>query len=232
LEANPRSIDEVRHIPSASPRIARIVELAVRYGTVVRRVGPDELDRLTGTRSHQGVAALAKPFRYVEFDEMLGHEPQSLLVLDQVQDPHNLGALIRTAAACGVGGVVIPRHGAAPVTPTVERVATGAANDVAICRVPNISRALRSLRRREIWSVGLAPRSGQNLFEIDLPARVAFVLGGEAGLRPLVARTCDLRVSIPLHPQVESLNASVAGAIAMYEIVRRGQLDRVKGRWY
>jgi 23S rRNA (guanosine2251-2'-O)-methyltransferase len=80
--------------------------------------------------------------------------------------------------------------------------------------------------------VGLVPRCGQNLFEIDLPDRVAIVLGGEAGLRPLVARTCDMQVAIPVHPQIDSLNASVAGAVAMYEIVRRGKLDRVKGRWY
>jgi 23S rRNA (guanosine2251-2'-O)-methyltransferase len=232
LEVNPRSVREVRIVSSSSPRLQRILELAGRAGAVVRTVSPEELRRLTATRSHQGVAALADPFRYAEFDEVLGLDPRALLVLDQVQDPHNLGALIRTAAACGLDAVVLPRHGAAPVTPAVERVATGAVNDVRICRVPNISRSLRILKRHHVWSVGLAPRCGQNLFEIDLPERVAIVLGGETGLRPLVARTCDLRVAIPVHPQVESLNASVAGAMAMYEIVRRGRLDRVKGRWY
>jgi 23S rRNA (guanosine2251-2'-O)-methyltransferase len=233
LEASPKSVREVRVASaSSSPRLAKIVEIAQRAGVPVRKADPEELRRLTATRSHQGVAALADPFRYADLEDVLRHDPRTLLVLDQIQDPHNLGALVRTAAACGFDAVVLPRHGAVPVTPAVERVATGAVNDVAICRVPNISRALRSLRRHHFWSVGLAPRCGQNLFELELPERVAIVLGGESGLRPLVARTCDLRVAIPLHPQVESLNASVAGAIAMYEIVRRGQLDRVKGRWY
>ena len=233
LEVNPKSVREVRVASgSASPRLGRIVELARRAGALLRDANPEELRRLTGTRSHQGVAALAEPFRYGELEDVLRLDPKAVLVLDQIQDPHNLGALIRTAAACGLDAVVLPRHGAAPVTPAVERVATGAVHDIAICRVPNISRALRIFKRHDLWSVGLAPRCGQNLFEIDLPERVAIVLGGESGLRPLVARTCDLRVGIPLHPQIDSLNASVAGAVAMYEIVRRGKLDRVKGRWY
>lgn len=215
-----------------SARLERIVDLARRGGPVLREATSDELRRLTGTRSHQGVAALAEPFRYAELEDVLRLDPKTVLVLDQIQDPHNLGALVRTAAACGLDAVVLPRHGAAPVTPTVERASTGAVHDVAICRVPNISRTLRILKRHGLWSIGLAPRCGQNLFETDIPDRVAIVLGGEAGLRPLVARTCDLRVAIPLHPQIDSLNASVAGAVAMYEIVRRGKLDRVRGRWY
>jgi 23S rRNA (guanosine2251-2'-O)-methyltransferase len=214
------------------PRVARIVDSAHRAGVTVRRATADELHRLTGMRSHQGVAALVDPFRYTELEEVLRLEPRALLVLDQIQDPQNLGALIRTAAACGLDAILLPRHGAAPVTPAVERVATGAVNDIAICRVANVSRTLHLLRRHDVWSLGLAPRCGQNLFEIDLPERIAIVLGGEAGLRPLVARSCDMRVGIPLHPRVESLNASVAGALAMYEIVRRRELDRVEGRWY
>jgi 23S rRNA (guanosine2251-2'-O)-methyltransferase len=233
LEANPKSVREVRVAAGAtSPRLGRIVELARRVGAALREANSDELRRLTGTRSHQGVAALAEPFRYVELEDVLRLDPKAVLVLDQIQDPHNLGALIRTAAACGLDAVVLPRHGAAPVTPAVERAATGAVHDVAICRVPNVSRALGIFKRHDLWSVGLVPRCGQNLFEIDLPDRVAIVLGGEAGLRPLVARTCDMQVAIPVHPQIDSLNASVAGAVAMYEIVRRGKLDRVKGRWY
>jgi 23S rRNA (guanosine2251-2'-O)-methyltransferase len=232
LEASPRSVREVRIASSPSPRLARIAELAGRAGATVRNASPEELRRLTGTRSHQGVAALADPFRYAELEEILALDPKTFLVLDQIQDPHNLGALIRTGAACGLDAVILPRHGAAPVTPAVERVAMGAVNDIAICRVANISRTLRMLKRHQVWSLGLSPRSGQNLFEFDLPERVAIVLGGEVGLRPLVARTCDFRVAIPLHPQVDSLNASVAGAVAMYEIVRRGRLDRAKGRWY
>jgi 23S rRNA (guanosine2251-2'-O)-methyltransferase len=115
------------------------------------------------------------------------------------------------------------------VTPAVEQIATGATNDVAVCRVPNLSRLLRLAGRHGLWSVALVPRGGRNLFEIDFPERVALVLGGETGLRPLVARSCDGLASIPVQPQVESLNASVAGAVAMYEFVRQRGLTGPKG---
>jgi 23S rRNA (guanosine2251-2'-O)-methyltransferase len=117
--------------------------------------------------------------------------------------------------------VVIARHGAAGVTAAVEKVAAGAVNDVPICQAANIRRCLLQLRDLGYWSIALAPRAEQNLFALDLPAHPALVLGGESGLRPLVEQTCDLRASIPLRRGVESLNASVAGAVAMYEVARR-----------
>jgi 23S rRNA (guanosine2251-2'-O)-methyltransferase len=183
---------------------------------------------LTGNDVHQGVAALADPYRYRDLREVLTASSGPVLVLDQVQDPHNLGALIRTAAAVGMAAVVVPRHGAAGVTPAVEKVAAGAVNDVPICQASNLRRCLLDLHELGYWTIALSPTADQNLFRLDLPGRPALVLGGETGLRPLVEQTCDLRAAIPLQAGVESLNASVAGAVAMYEIARRlGRLDRL-----
>jgi 23S rRNA (guanosine2251-2'-O)-methyltransferase len=190
------------------------------------------LHRLTGSDAHQGVAALADPFEYADLAGILAQASAPILVLDQVQDPHNLGALIRTAAAVGMAAVVIPRHGAATVTPAVEKVAAGAINDVPICPAGNLRRCLLDLRELGCWNIALSPRAEQNLFSLDLPPRPVLVLGGETGLRPLVEETCDLHATIPLRGGVESLNASVAGAVAMYEVARRlGHLDRSGGRW-
>jgi 23S rRNA (guanosine2251-2'-O)-methyltransferase len=129
--------------------------------------------------------------------------------------------LIRTAAAVGMAAVVVPRHGAAPISAAVEKVAAGAVNDVPICETGNLHRCLLDLRELGYWSIALSAAADQNLFSLDVPERPALVLGGETGLRPLVEQTCDFRAAIPLRAGVESLNASVAGAIAMYEVSRR-----------
>jgi 23S rRNA (guanosine2251-2'-O)-methyltransferase len=175
---------------------------------------------LTGSTDHQGVAALSDPYLYAGFDTVTDGA-RALLVLDQIQDPGNLGALLRTAAAVGMDAVILPRNGAVGVTPSVEKASAGTALDVAVCRVTNLSRALRMLKDKNFWSVACVPRGGENLFKMTLPEPSVLVLGGEAGLRPLVERSCDLRASIPLQAGVESLNTSVAGAIAMYELRRR-----------
>jgi len=221
LAVRPTSIRALHLLGSDSPRRAQIAAAAARAGVRVQTADAASLRRLTGGDQHQGVAALADPYEYADLRATLDGSAGPVLVLDQIQDPHNLGALIRTAAAVGLAAVVIPRHGAAGITAAVEKVAAGAVNDVAICQVPNIQRCLLQLRDQGFWSIALAPRAEHNLFSLDMPARPALVLGGESGLRPLVERTCDLRAAIPLRPGVESLNASVAGAVAMYEVARR-----------
>lgn len=229
LAVRPTSIRALHLLPGDSSRRTQLAHAARRAGIAVHDSDQATLRRLTGTETHQGVAALADPYEYSDLRAAVA-TGGPLLVLDQVQDPHNLGALIRTAAAVGMGAVVIPRHGAAGVSPAVEKVAAGTANDVPICQTANIHRCLLDLREQGYWSIGLAPRTGQDLFTLDLPERPVLVLGGETGLRPLVERTCDLRASIPLREGVESLNASVAGAVAMYEIARRLRLLDSKGR--
>jgi 23S rRNA (guanosine2251-2'-O)-methyltransferase len=226
LEVAPASIQALHVVGGDSTRRGRLADAAKRAGIAVRGSDAQTLRQLTGTDSHQGVAALADPYRYGDLEAALGSSSGPVLVLDQLQDPQNFGALIRTAAAVGMAAVVIPRHGAAGVTPAVEKVSAGAVNDVPICQVPNLHRFLIDLRDLGLWSVGLSPRAERNLFTLDLPGRPALVLGGETGLRPLVEQTCDLLAAIPSAPGVESLNASVAGAVAMYEVSRRlGLLD-------
>jgi 23S rRNA (guanosine2251-2'-O)-methyltransferase len=226
LAVQPTSIRALHLLRGDSPRRGELASMARRAGIAVHEADPATLQRLTGSDAHQGVAALADPYAYSDLRAVLTDATAPLLVLDQVQDPHNLGALIRTAAAVGMAAVVIPRHGAAAVSPAVEKVAAGAVNDVPICQTGNVHRCLLDLRERGYWNIGLSADAPDSLFTLDLPERPALVLGGESGLRALVERTCDLRAAIPLHPGVESLNASVAGAVAMYEVARRlGRLD-------
>jgi len=228
LAVEPSSIRALHLLPGSSARRAELAQAAGRAGIALHETDPATLRRLTGSDAHQGVAALADPYKYRDLRAVLAADPGPVLVLDQLQDPHNLGALVRTAAAVGMAAVVIPRHGAAGVSAAVEKVAAGAVNDVPICQAANLRRCLLELRDLGYWSIALAPRAGQNLFALDLPERVALVLGGETGLRPLVEQTCDLRASIPLRAGVESLNASVAGAVAMYDVARRRhRLDRL-----
>lgn len=228
LAVRPVSIRELRLLAGDHGRRGGLRRAAHAVGVTVRDSDAEELRRLTGGDTHQGVAALVGPFEYAELDAVLAADPGPVLVLDQVQDPHNFGALVRTAAAAGMAAVVIPRHGAAAVTGAVEKVASGGVNDVPICQVANLHRTLLDLRDLGYWSIALVPVGGPSLFDLDLPERPVLVLGGESGMRSLVAETCDLRASIPQRPAVESLNASVAGGVAMYDVCRRlKRLDRV-----
>ena len=228
LEVQPKSLIEVR-IVRGSGRRSALTALAAKAGVPHSHSDEATLHKISGTTSHQGGAALSLPYAYPDLETVLESAPGPLLALDQVQDPNNLGALLRTAAAAGMRAAILPDRGAAAVTPSVEKAAAGAANDIAVCRVGNLSKTLRRLHAFGYWSLALVPRGGENLFSIDLPDRPVLVLGGEGGIRPLVESSCDLRVSIPQSGFVESLNASVAGAIAMYELVRRGPLQALAG---
>jgi 23S rRNA (guanosine2251-2'-O)-methyltransferase len=157
----------------------------------------------------------------VELDRLIERMPRLLVMADQMQDPHNLGALLRTAEAAGAGGVIIPKDGSVAITATVEAAAAGAAALVPVCRVTNAVRTLQTLKEHGYWSIGLIPRHGTDLYQLECPDRVVVVVGGETGMRPLVAKHCDFATSIPMFGQVESLNASVAAAIVLYELRRR-----------
>jgi 23S rRNA (guanosine2251-2'-O)-methyltransferase len=202
-------------------RTADVRELAVAAGIPVRSCSAETLAKLANTTRHQGVVAECAPFPYVTLDSVLALQPQLVVLADQLQDPHNLGALLRTAEAAGVGAVVVPKDGSVPVTATVESAAAGAAALMPVCRVTNVGRTLATLKEAGYWTVGLVPREGRDLFEFDPPQRVVMVLGGETGIRPLVIRQCDFLVSIPMFGKIESLNASVAAAVVLYELRRR-----------
>lgn len=204
-----------------STRIESLACLAGQHGVPVVRVAREKLSDLAGCPDHQGAVAEASDFPYVGLDELCVAPAGVLLIVDQLQDPHNLGAVLRTAGAVGAHGVVIPRDNAVSVTPAVESTSAGAASLVRVARVTNVSRAVAEVQQAGYWTMALAGGGEQDLFAAELPERVAFALGGERGLRPLVAARCDVRVRIPMASGVESLNASVAAAVAMYEYTRR-----------
>jgi 23S rRNA (guanosine2251-2'-O)-methyltransferase len=214
---------EVALLAGRAVRSTAVRELATAMRIRVTEVDEATLRQRTGTGKHQGVAALTEPVSYAEIEDVLALAPRPILVLDGIQDPQNLGALIRTAAAVGMAGVILPSHRQAGLTPAVEKAAAGAVNDVPVCQVGNVRWFLERLHAKGFWTVALDAHAGRNIFEAEIPTPVAVVLGGEGGLRRLVAQTCDVRLSIPMRLGVESLNVSVAGAVAMYEVLRRSR---------
>jgi 23S rRNA (guanosine2251-2'-O)-methyltransferase len=221
LRAHPGEVITVHYESRTTNRLATLLQMASAAGVRLQASNGQQLALLAGTSRHQGVVAITKPFPYVELGQVVARRPRLLVVADQIQDPHNLGALIRTAEAVGAGAVILPRDGAVPITATVETAAAGAAALQPVCRVTNVARTLVALKQSGCWSMALVPSGGLNLYEADLPQPLAVVVGGEAGMRPLVTRHCDVTVSIPMRGKVQSLNASVAAAVALYELLRR-----------
>jgi 23S rRNA (guanosine2251-2'-O)-methyltransferase len=181
-----------------------------------------DLSEAAGTRDHQGVVGWCEPFRYADAFELAAGESPLLACLDQVSDPRNLGAVIRSAEGAGATGIVVPSHGSARVTAAVCRASAGAVEHMPVAVVTNLARYLAEIKRGDLWIVGAAGGSGTPMWEADLSGGVAFVFGAEGkGLRPLVRRTCDVEVSIPQLGRVESLNVSVAAALLLYEARRQ-----------
>jgi 23S rRNA (guanosine2251-2'-O)-methyltransferase len=188
-----------------------------------RHVRPErELTEAAGTRDHQGVVAWAEPYRYADAYELAGQLSPLLVCLDQVTDPHNLGAVARTAEAAGATGVVVPAHNAARVTAAVARASAGAIEHLPVAVVKNMARYLQEVKSPRLWAWAAAGDAATQLWQADLTGGVALVLGAEGkGVRPLVRRTCDAEVAIPLVGEVESLNVSVAAAVLLYEARRQ-----------
>jgi len=208
--------------------IADIVKSARLAGIRVDRVPRRMLDQMATTRSHQGVIAEAEGYRYRSWREALAlahdrGEPPLLLAIDGVTDPGNFGSLLRSAEAAGCHGVLVSRRRAAPVTPVVEKASVGALEHLILDRVPNLGAALADLRSEGLWTVGLDARATTALWDCELLSEpVALVVGAEGkGLGRLVSERADALVSIPLRGRVGSLNAAVAGALALFETTRR-----------
>ncbi len=181
-----------------------------------------DLSEAAGTRDHQGVVAWCEPYRYADAFELAAGEAPLLACLDQVSDPRNLGAVLRSAEGAGATGVVVPSHGSSRVTAAVCRASAGAVEHVPIAVVTNLARYLAEIKRGDLWIAGAVGESGTPMWQADLSGGLAFVFGAEGkGLRPLVRRTCDLEVSIPQLGRVESLNVSVAAALLLYEARRQ-----------
>jgi 23S rRNA (guanosine2251-2'-O)-methyltransferase len=182
-----------------------------------------DLSELAGTRDHQGAVARVEPYRYADAYELARAERPLLAVLDRVTDPRNLGAVARSAEGAGATGIVVPAHGSAIVTPAVARASAGAIEHLPVAVVTNLARYLEEVKGGDLWVYGAAGEEGAApMWDTDLSGGVALVLGAEGkGLRPLVRRTCDALVSIPLAGQVESLNVSVAAGVLLYEARRQ-----------
>ena len=181
-----------------------------------------ELTEEAGTRDHQGVLAFCEPYRYADAYELAAGDRPLLVALDQVSDPRNLGAVVRSAEGAGATGVVLPAHGSARVTPAVVRASAGATEHLPIAVVTNLARYLTDVKRDDLWVYGASGDGETPLWRADLAGGAALVLGAEGrGLRPLVRRACDAAVAIPLAGHVESLNVSVAAAVLLFEAVRQ-----------
>ncbi|PYX29320.1 MAG: 23S rRNA (guanosine(2251)-2'-O)-methyltransferase RlmB [Acidobacteria bacterium] len=206
-------------------RLQRLIEDCRRLSVPVRFLQRTELDRMAGNAAHQGVVAVTSAKQYSDLDDVLaGKRGQYSLVvvLDGVEDPHNLGAILRTTDAAGANGVVIPERRAASVTGTVTKASAGASEHLPIAKVTNIARTVEELKERNIWTVGLDEHAKQTYDALDYNMDCALVLGAEGkGLHDLVKRKCDFLVSIPMLGKVPSLNVSVAAAVVLYEIVRQ-----------
>jgi 23S rRNA (guanosine2251-2'-O)-methyltransferase len=205
-------------------RVEAVVQLAKTKGVPVRFEDRIQIDRLVGTREHQGVAALGAAKPAVELDDLLAEKtPNGLLVLlDGVEDPHNLGAIVRTALAAGATGIVIPERRAAGLTDTVERASAGALAHLPIARVTNLVRAMEEMKEAGYWLVGLDERADKSYSDVDLKDSVGIVLGSEGeGLHELTRKRCDFLVSLPTVGPVKSLNVSVAAGVMLFEVVRQ-----------
>lgn len=235
LRARRRQVEEIAVLSEGrGPALQELLGLARRSGVKISYRTRDQLTAIAGTPHHQGVVARVAGAEYASLDDVLSvpaqrSEPAFFLALDQVQDPRNLGAILRSAEVMGAHGAIVPKHHAVGLTSAAAKSAMGALEHLPVARETNISQALDILKKDGIWIVGSVVRGGRAPWDVDLSGPMCLVLGGEGpGLRPLVARGCDFLVSIPMRGQVESLNVGAAAAILCYEVRRQrlGKLDK------
>ncbi len=231
-----RRIDRILILKDAEGSVRKIIGMAREKGIIISYAERSTLDRVTGGAPHQGVAAYASDFEYCEPEDILNAaaekgEPPFIVVLDGIEDPHNLGAIMRTADAAGAHGVIIPKRRAATVTAAAEKSSAGASAYIRVARVSNIAQTLQYLKREGVWTAAV-DMDGASYIQTDLSGAIALVIGGEgSGVSRLVKETCDFCVSIPMKGGVNSLNASNAAAILMYEVLRsRSDGARLTGR--
>lgn len=222
-----RALEKLYIAKGEEGRAARQAEEARSRGIVVSVVSREKLNHLCGTDKHQGVAAVIPGADYHTVDEIFafaesrGEQP-FILIADGIEDPHNLGAIIRTADACGAHGVIIPKHRAVGLTASVAKSSAGASQHIMVAKVTNIPAAIDELRERGVWVYAADAGGDKSLFETDFTGAVALVVGGEnSGVGRLVAQKCDFIIRIPMYGRINSLNASVAAALMMYEVRRK-----------
>lgn len=205
-----------------SPKLQKILELARERGVPVRKEERTVLDRLAEGAVHQGLVAISAAASYANFEVLFKAEKPLIVVLDGVEDPHNLGAVMRTAEACGVSGIVVPDRHSAPLSATVVKASAGASAYVPVVRVKNLVNAIDDMKPRGVWVVGVDTAGTQDWTGFDYTGPIALVLGGEhKGLRRLVREHCDVLVRLPMLGKIASLNISVAAGVVLYEVVRQ-----------
>jgi 23S rRNA (guanosine2251-2'-O)-methyltransferase len=225
-----KRVTAIRVAPRGDERLAAILQLASQHGIPVRRANAHELDRFSKGGAHQGVVAdVQEPTGYSVEDLVAGAAGAPLIVvLDSIEDPHNVGAILRTADAAGCHGVVRQSRHAARLDGAAAKASAGAVSHVKVAEVVNIARALEALKDAGVWTVGLAGDAPTRYDEIDLTLPTALVVGAEgAGLRRLVRERCDRLAAIPMQGHVQSLNVSVAAGVALFEAVRQRRANRV-----
>lgn len=203
--------------------LSKIIAKAKKARVMIKTVDKAKLDEMSKTKNHQGIIALTSEYRYFELEEVLDFEPGTgfFIILDELEDPHNLGAIARTAEAAGVTAIIIPKRRSAAVNATVEKTSAGATSHVRIVRVSNLVQAIEKLKQNNVWIYSL-DMDGQSYHQTDLKGNIALVVGNEGkGISRLVKEKSDFVVKIPMRGKLESLNASVAASILMYESVRQ-----------
>ncbi|QHS52298.1 23S rRNA (guanosine(2251)-2'-O)-methyltransferase RlmB [Edaphobacter sp. 12200R-103] len=214
-------------------RLEKIAALARSAGIRVALEPREQLTRAAKTDAHQGVIAFLRDRAFLSIEDLLvppsdGHH-RFFLALDGIEDPHNLGALLRTADGAGVDGILVPERRSAPITPTVAKTSAGASEHVRIARVTNLVRSLEQMKKANVWVIGLDERGTPDYMDFDFTSDCVLVLGREgAGLHDLVKKTCDHLLRIPMAGKVSSLNVSVAGAVVMYEAMRQRRATSVQ----
>lgn len=227
IETKPQQFLELYVAGSDNPRLNEIALLAKSQGITIHHINKKQLDIWLPNLNHQGIAAKIRPQPLLdEHDlmEIIKNDPKTpfILILDTIQDPHNLGACLRTADATGVTAVIVPKDKSASLTPIVRKIACGAAETVSIVQVTNLVRCIESLKKQGIWIIGTSGNAKSSIYQMDLKGPVAIVLGAEGtGLRRLTEEHCDLLMQIPMVGTVESLNVSVATAVCLYEALRQ-----------
>ncbi|BBO72572.1 23S rRNA (guanosine(2251)-2'-O)-methyltransferase RlmB [Desulfosarcina alkanivorans] len=228
LGAGRRTIDTVMvDRAGLSDRQARVVDLAQRRRIPCQTLDPEQIRAACGSGQHQGIAARVSPLPVDSLESVLSESGSDtgaclLVLLDSIVDPNNLGAIVRTAHCAGADALVIPKDRAVGAIPSVSKASAGALEHTRLCRVTNLAGTLRMLKKQGVWVAGLAMEGDRTIFQADLKGPLALVVGGEEkGLRPLVRQHCDYLVSIPLCGRVDSLNASAAAAVVLYEAFRQ-----------
>jgi 23S rRNA (guanosine2251-2'-O)-methyltransferase len=232
LKAGRREFSEVYIVDEKeSKRFEKISGLVRERNIPLKMIKSSQLQRITGSDLHQGIGARVGEYPFAAFEDILNDiQPGNndfLLLLDNVVDPHNLGALVRTALCVGVRGIIITKDRSASPTPAVSKASAGALEHVMLCKVTNMVGAIKEIKEKGFWVVGMDAVAERPVFSCELGHQLAIVIGGEGkGIRPLVKTNCDFLVSIPQKGSVSSLNASVAGAVVMYEAFRQRNIHQ------